>query len=53
MKTTTAFAKATEIARANQPDAEIAAQALEDHGFSRGVARRALRAAFGYDVLAA
>jgi len=43
--------EATKIARQNQPDAEFAAQALEDAGASYGVARSALMAVFGYDVL--
>lgn len=43
--------QATKIARENQPDAEYAAQALEAAGATYGVARTALKAVFGYDVL--
>lgn len=47
------FKQAVIIARDNQPDAEFAAEALEDAGATRDIARRALREVFGYDVLGA
>lgn len=43
--------EATKIAQQNQPDAEYAAQALEEAGATYSVARTALKAVFGYDVL--
>lgn len=46
------YHEAVIIAREHQPDVEFAAAALEEAGASYGVARRALFAVFGYDVLA-
>lgn len=43
--------EATDIARQNQPDAEHAAQVLEEEGASYDIARAALKTVFGYDVL--
>ncbi len=43
--------EAVTIARDNQLDPEIAALELERAGASSNLARRALRAVFGYDVL--
>ena len=47
-----AYRNAVKIARQNQPDPEVAADALEESGFDFVTARRALRTVFGYDVLA-
>ena len=44
------YETAVKIARDHQPDAEFAAEALEEAGADFNLARRALLAVFGFDV---